>query len=186
MKKLIALIIALVAACTLTAVFAEEADPFFAQFEGMNWTFCSGVGAWSTDLQIRQDGTFSGEYHDSDMGDAAEAYPDGTVYYCSFTGRMSLIGPIDDNTWLIIVNEVTTGEPEQEMIIDGIRFVNTKPYGITEGDAMQIYRPGTTVAGFTDSMKLWAHLYDYGEPVDTLPTWFMYSYQTDCGFTGEP
>ena len=41
------------------------------------------------DLRILADGSFSGEYHDSDMGDCADDYLGGTLYYCAFTGRMN-------------------------------------------------------------------------------------------------
>ena len=69
----------------------EKEDELFAHFEGMEWSFCSGAGAWSTDLQIRPDGTFTGQFHDSEMGESAEAYPDGTVYICEFSGRFSVV-----------------------------------------------------------------------------------------------
>ena len=35
-------------------------------------------------LDIRPDGSFEGEYFDSDMGSTGEGYPNGTVYLCDF------------------------------------------------------------------------------------------------------
>ena len=36
-------------------------------------------------MYIRADGSFSGEYHDSDMGSVGPGYPGGTMYQCVFT-----------------------------------------------------------------------------------------------------
>ncbi len=33
----------------------------------MAFQFCSGAGGWSTDFEIEKDGSFKGNYHDSDM-----------------------------------------------------------------------------------------------------------------------
>ena len=188
MKKVIAWILILMIAMMAAGACAEEADPFFAQMEGMEWTFCSGVGAWSTDMWIFPDGSFAGEFHDSDLGDAGEEYPMGTVYYCKFSGRMSLVEQVDENTWKIRVEEVTEeGSREPEMIEDGVRYIYAAPYGVSAGDEMLLYRPGTPVNGFTDDMQMWAHLHDDPEKtVDALETWFLYSVSNESGFVGNP
>lgn len=185
MRKLIALAVSLVLACTAACAFAEQTDSFFAQFAGFEWSFCSGVGAWSTDMEIYEDGSFSGQFHDSEMGDAADAYPNGTVYYCSFTGRFSPAEQINDYTWKIRVDELKTAEePDQEMIDDGFRYISAKPYGISEGDEMLLHRPGTPVDGFTDLMQIFAHLLEQETPAETLDTWFLWSDLNESGFTG--
>ena len=161
-------------------------DPFFAQFEGMVWSFCSGAGGWSTDLKIAADGSFTGEFHDSEMGDSAEAYPDGTVYYCAFTGRLSLLGQVDDNTWKVRADEVTQEEPEgKETVEDGCRYISASPYGISAGDEFMLYRPGTSLKDFTDDMKMWAHAWDSGDQAPAeLEGWFLYSEKNSSGFVG--
>ena len=40
----------------------------FADLAALQFEFCSGAGGWSTDFTIEKDGSFSGVYHDSDMG----------------------------------------------------------------------------------------------------------------------
>lgn len=45
--------------------------------EGVHFTFSSGAGAWSTDLTLFPDGTFSGKFHDRDMD---------ITYLCQFQG----------------------------------------------------------------------------------------------------
>ena len=46
----------------------------FSELSNVQFWFSSGAGAWGTDLNIAEDGTFEGVYSDSDMGDTGEAY----------------------------------------------------------------------------------------------------------------
>lgn len=167
------------------SAFAEGSnDPFFAQFDGMDWSYSSGVGGWSTDLQLLPDGSFSGTFHDSEMGDTGENYPDGTMYVASFSGKLSLIGQVNDYIRKIRVEELKeTDSSGVETIEDGIRYITTGSYGLTEGDEMLLFRPGTPLDSFTDEMKMWAHVFDAGEnQPDTLQDWFLYSEKNDSGF----
>ena len=54
----------------------------FADLDGLSFCFSGGAGSWDTTFSIRPDGSFSGEYIDSDMGNRDTAYPGGTVYQC--------------------------------------------------------------------------------------------------------
>ena len=195
MKRTLAIGFALLMACT--AVSAEEAavqEPAgqesasqvsFEQLEGLEWSFSSGAGGWSTDLRILADGSFSGEFHDSEMGEVAEAYPNGTLYCCSFTGKMSLGKQIDEFSREIQIDSLTVDESqEKEAIEDGIRYVASEPYGISEHDTMCLYLPGTPVSVLTDDMKIWAHLLDPEEAPSELENWFMYSEKNESGFVG--
>ena len=94
MKRITACFLAALMMCAACACAAAE-DAIMATLAGLEWSFSSGVGGWSTDLRILEDGSFSGEYHDSEMGETGDGYPDGTVYCCSFTGRMSTVGQAD-------------------------------------------------------------------------------------------
>ena len=182
MKRMIALLLAVMLAGVAAAAFAET--PVFDTLAGMEWTFCSGVGAWSTELQIRADGSFSGSFHDSEMGESAEDYPDGTVYVCTFSGRMSLAGQKDENTWEIRVDKLEK-EAAEETISDGIRYVPADPYGLSEGDVMLLYAPGTPVNIFSEDMQLWAHVLEEETPPLALEHWFLCSEKNDSGFVGE-
>ncbi len=184
MKKWISLILALVLAAAFACAGAEErTDTFFARLEGLEWTFSSGAGGWSTDMRILPDGTFSGEYHDSEMGETADAYPDGTVYCCSFTGRFSFVEQVNENTWKIHVDELKTDESaEKETIEDGMRFVYTEPYGISAGDDMLLYQPGTPVSVLSEDMQMWAHVFDNEDTIYELESWFLSSEKNQSGF----
>jgi folate-dependent phosphoribosylglycinamide formyltransferase PurN len=106
MKKTIAVILSLVLLCAALSCWAETS--VISTMAGLNWSFSSGAGAWSTDLQIQEDGSFTGEFHDSDMGDCTDEYPDGTVSFCSFSGQLSLVSQVDEKTWEIRIDELHT------------------------------------------------------------------------------
>ena len=187
MKKLICLTLTL--AMLLTGCLAAaEAQPAlsFADLDELDWTFSSGVGGWYTCIWIEEDGTFTGEFHDSEMGEADEAYPDGTVYGCLFHGRMTLGEQADEYTWKIHVDEVELDEGQvPEVIEDGMRFVTCEPYGLKAGNDMLLYLPGTPVEKLPEDFLMWAHLYAYGEDVKELPYYGLYDPQEETGFIGE-
>ncbi|MER1994773.1 MAG: hypothetical protein ABS897_12100 [Eubacteriales bacterium] len=163
------------------AVSAEE--NFFETLSGLAWCFSSGAGGWSTDMEIKADGSFTGEFHDSEMGDCADEYPDGTLYFCTFSGQLSLVEQVDENTWKIRVDRLEK-EESQEVIEDGIRYVPADVYGISEGDEMLLYRPGTPVSVLSEDMQMWAHLFDTESRPTELEYWFLSSEQNDSGFVG--
>ena len=181
MKKAIVLILALL--MTLTAAYAEE--PTLDLLSSLEWDFSSGAGAWSTGLRIAPDGTYKAIYHDSEMGDATDEYPEGTVYLAVFTGHMSLGAQLDDHSWEVHIDSLNVSDaPGEEIIEDGVRYITAEPYGISEGDTMRLYLPGTPVEGFTEEMQMWAHLFDMEEAPAELPTWFLYSEKNNSGFVG--
>ena len=146
MKKALAWGIALMMILSAAAVCAESTEPDFEALSKLEWSFSSGAGAWSTDLRIQADGSFSGEYHDSEMGETGDGYPDGTVYGCSFTGTMSLAGKANENAWILRVDSLILDEGQvPEAIEDGLRFVTAGPYGLSEGDEMLLYRPAESI-----------------------------------------
>ncbi len=90
MRKTIATILCLALLAMTAAGCADTATNVFSSLAGLAWSYCSGAGAWSSDMEIQADGIFNCDYHDSDMGDTGDNYPDGTVYFASFSGRMSV------------------------------------------------------------------------------------------------
>ena len=72
----------------------------------MDLEFSSGVGGWGTSLTLERDGTFSGQFHDSDMGVIGEDYPNGTVYLCHFSGRFSDIEKLDEYRYSMKLSEL--------------------------------------------------------------------------------
>ena len=69
---------------------AEREEGFsFADVADREFFFSSGAGGWCTVLYIDEDGSFEGNFRDSDMGSTGEGYPNGTLYYCDFKGRFT-------------------------------------------------------------------------------------------------
>ena len=118
---------------------ASQPDLPFASLKDVEFYFASGVGGWSTSLTIEPDGSFSGNYHDSDMGDAGDDYPNGTVYCCSFSGTLSILQQVDEHSWMIRVDSLTLNEePGQETVEDGFRYITAEAYGEPHGNQTQI------------------------------------------------
>ncbi|MCR4622730.1 MAG: hypothetical protein K5663_11685 [Clostridiales bacterium] len=185
MKKIIAIIVSLSLLISVCA-FAEETEPDFAMFSGMEWSFLSGAGGWSTDMRILEDGSFRGEYHDSEMGETGDAYPYGTVYCCSFVGTMRFSGRVDEYSWNVVIDSLSVNEEiGTQSVSESLRFVITEPYGISDGDTMRLYRLGTPVSFLNEDMYIWAHLYTENGVKDALDTWFLCSEKNESGFVGE-
>ena len=178
----------LISLCVLIwgAAAGESApDPVLEQLSGLEWSFSSGVGAWSTELRIRPDGTFTGEYHDSDMGESGETFPEGTVYSCTFHGRFVPADQADGFPRRILVDSLEPDENQPDGIVrDGIRFVLSVPYGLSAGDEMLVYQPGTAVSAIPEELRFWTHLQDGENPAEALDSWFLCSEQNGSGFIG--
>ena len=154
------------------------------------FVFSSGVGAWDTQVSIAPDGSFAGTYHDSDMGDTGENYPNGTEYICEFSGQFSQPTQVDDHTWSVQLESLSyDGVPETEEIRDGIRYVCSTPYGVEGGQEFLIYLPGAPVADLPEGFCNWVgtQLVDANNDRATeLPFFGLYNVTTQEGFSAYP
>ncbi len=171
----------------ITLAEADEAA-FFASLP-KGFTFASGAGGWSSELFINPDGTFTGDYHDSDMGDDGEDYPDGTIYVCSFSGRFGQVRRVDEYTYSMRLEELDIDPTEaEEWIEDGVRFVASGPYGLEGADEVMVYLPGSCISdlpyGFTSWVSMFnAWGYDGEDPV-LLPFYGLYNVVGEEGWSG--
>ena len=119
--------------------------------------FAGGAGAWGDFLLVKPDGSFSGEYHDSDMGIADEnEYPKGTVFIDRYSGKFGNFIKIDDYTYkLTVLEETHEFEPNAEWIEDGIRFISTSPENPDIGTEYVLCLPGKPLSEIPDSVKEW-------------------------------
>ena len=183
MKRILACILALAMLLAASAL-AESEAPTLEQLSGLQWSFSSGAGGWSTELTIAEDGSFTGNYHDSEMGDIGDDYPNGSLYGCSFSGQLTLGEAIDDNAWNVHVDSLTVdGTLNEESIEDGIRYITVEPYGIKAGDDMALYLPGTPAEAISEEMQFWAHLNFQDDPT-ALESWFLANEASESGFVG--
>ena len=146
--------------------------------------FGSGAGAWFTELRIREDGSFEGQYQDADMGSTGDGYPNGTLYYCAFSGTFDQLEKVDDLTYRMNLSAITfEQEPEKEEIINGVRYVYSTAYGL-EGDEFYLYLPGSRLADLPEAYRQWVGYYDL-EAVqeDELSFYGLYNVREEQGFS---
>lgn len=135
----------------------SAADTFdFKAFENLEFYFASGAGGWRTFLNIEEDGSFFGEYSDSDMGSTGEGYPNGTYYYCKFNGKFTEAVKVNDYTYSMKIEEIScVNEPETSEIIDGILYYYATPYGMEGAEEVLIYLPGAPIAELPEEYLNW-------------------------------
>ncbi len=125
-----------------------------------SFTFSSGVGGWSSDILLNDDGTFIGSYHDSDMGSDTENYPGGVCYISNFTGRFSNFHQIDPYTWTMDLTELNyTQEPGTDFTNGQVHYLVTEAYGLAGGSTFYLYLPGHPVSTLPEEFMNWADMY---------------------------
>ena len=162
--------------------------------------FSSGVGAWSTELTLNPDGSFTGLFVDADMGDGGENYPDGTRYVCQFHGSLGQTAQLSDASWSLVLEELVLddGLPMGEIAYaDNVRYIYSGPYGLddAEGEPLepgakfilyspqaQGHAPGTELYGAYDFWTWWPNRSYFTGPEDTLGCWGLNSLETGRGF----
>lgn len=136
----------------------------FADVKDWEFTFASGAGAWATILDIDEDGSFEGIYHDSDMGSTGEGYQYGTVYYCDFQGKFTKPEKVDEYTYKFQIEDISyANEVGTEEIIDQQLYVYTDAYGLENAKDFYMYLPGAPTAQFSEEILSWIHVFDYSE-----------------------
>ena len=123
----------------------------------LDMTFCSGAGAWSTGITIKGTGFFSGNFHDSDMGDGGYNYPYGTVYTCDFDGKFNVVDIGRHGVSLKLADLDSDYIPGNVWYENGIRYISSEPYGLEDCTQFILYIPGTPATQLPDDMKYWLH-----------------------------
>lgn len=148
-----------------------DTDEVFAAMSDWQFIFSSGAGGWATELSVEPDGTFSGEYYDSDMGDTGDGYENGTYYECKFTGRFNEKilsgGPL---IYKLIIDEMNyEHKPGTGETIDGTRYIYTEPYGLEgivgDEDSLCFTDAGVVTQIFNEDELQWLSSVGFGVPV---------------------
>ena len=136
----------------------------------MRLHFSSGAGGWQTVLDLQRDGSFTGEYRDSDMGSTGTDFPNGTAYLCAFEGRFGDFRTVDGSILTLTLEELTALTTEEEVWYEeGVRYIGSAPYGLVEGAVFLLYPPETPVAGLEgNALSGWPLM---EEDTDTLGCW---------------
>lgn len=147
--------------------------------------YASGAGAWGTFITLNADGSFTGTYHDSEMGDSGEGY-DSTRYECEFTGKFTDIKMIEDYAFSMKLESVETkvpvGQEWIEEMEDGwrLRYVATDPLGIAGGEEFIFYLPTAPVSELEEEFLMWNPARN--EDTEILNRYGLYNVITDAGF----
>ncbi len=154
----------------------------FSDIAGMEFGFSSGVGAWGTGLTVHEDGSFTGSYHDTNMGDIGEGYPHGSVLTCEFSGQFSNPVKVNEYSWSFSVDSLELSrEAGTEEIIDQVRYEYSEPQGLRAGDECILYFPGTAVSLLPEEYVSWI----YGlSNQETLTNYGIYDVTYGSGWSG--
>ena len=160
----------------------------FADLKNIQFTFSSGAGAWSTELYIHEDGRFEGLYSDSDMGSSGEGYPNGTRYFCQFTGQFDKPVKVNEYTYSLLIEELEYAhEVGKEEILDEVLYVYSEAYGLYGTKEMLLYLPGAPVDELSEGFMSWvrnSYYYEVKGGVSTeLPAFGLYNEAEECGFS---
>lgn len=157
--------------------------------EAQSFSFMSGAGGWSTELTINPDGTFTGNYYDSDMGDSGDGY-DATEYVSTFHGKFKNIQKKDDYTYVMQIDTLETEETQDTWIEETgygkVRYVASPPYGLYGGTNFELYLPGTLVSSLSAEYIDWVRTpMALDESATTLPGYGLYNVEEQNGFFGD-
>lgn len=109
-----------------------------------NFVFASGAGAWGTEMTLSSDGSFSGCFHDSNMGETGPGYQNGTVYLSNFNGYYSAPVQISETSYEMTVTGIQIAEePGTEELVADILYIYSEPYGMENAEQLILYLPGT-------------------------------------------
>ena len=163
--------------------------------EAMEFSFLSGAGAWRTVITLKQDGTFEGLYHDSEMGITGEGYPNGSAYVCEFSGRFTDIKKINDYSYKMTLSDVKTTEPiGKEWIEDEVFYTATGPHGLMNSQESPdfdkvatefiLYLPETPVETLSDEFLVWwPYFYEHEQtPFKELSCYGILNVDSKHGF----
>ena len=107
--------------------------------------FASGAGAWSTELTLNPDGSFTGDYCDADMD---------IHYVCQFHGKFRDIARVTAASWYMELEELVldTGRPiGEEWDEGGIHYISSDPYGFDNEDGPLL--PGAAFLFYTPEAR---------------------------------
>ena len=159
----------------------------YADVAGMECYFSSGAGGWATYMTINADGSFAGSYHDSDMGDSGEGYPNGTLYFSEFTGSFGDLTKVDDYTYKTTLKSLNyANTPETEEIKDEIKYVYSEAYGLNNPADLYFYLPGKPVSELPEPFLSWVRMAEDTAENGKITVYGLYNENVEYGFGGYP
>lgn len=148
---------------------AAQEQGFWRQVKG-KYIFSVGAGAWSTIMTVNADGSFSADYHDSDLGVTGDGYPNGSRSIASGTGKFNYSKRNDDGSFSMTCDQKAfhqNGTVGDVIIKDGVRVETVDGiYGLTPCNTFTVYPTGYATSTLSDDVKSWM----YGTVGNPLPS----------------
>ena len=169
----------------IAAMLESIAGPETVEIPGMpvEFWFSSGAGGWGTFVTVQSDGSFAGEYYDSDMGSTGAGYPNGKHYECIFGGAFTDIQKVSDYEYSMTVERLDVeGTVGEEKIVDGVLVITTECYGLGEGDRVLLYLPGRRTDNLPEMFLNWVHMPMGSDVPSVLPFFGIYNIDYEVGF----
>ena len=160
----------------------EEQSSVFEKIP-QEFVFTSGAGGWETVITINSDGTFTGEYKDSEMGDTGENYPNGTMSICNFKGKFTSPKQVDEYIYSMKLEYLEQEKnPGDEYYEEGTRYLVSEPYGFDHADEFLIYFPGIAIANLPDGFTIWLNAFLNVQTTEIFPHYGIYNVGGEEGF----
>lgn len=158
----------------------DETD--YSQFANKEFYFSSGAGGWCTVLYIAKDGGFHGTYYDGDMGSTGPDYPNGTYYFCDFTGSFGKLEKIDEFRYKTNIEDIKYAKtPGDEEIKNGMLYVYTDAYGLDEPEDIYLCLPGMPASMLTEDERIWVM---YSIENDVTINYVLINHAAEEAFSG--
>lgn len=143
-----------------TVVLNKEEDKLPDEVFG-DYIFSSGAGAWSTELTINSDLSFSGVYQNTDNDE---------IVICEFTGNFSDVNQVDDYTYKMTLETLTSKYEEGYTYKENnITYECVEqPYGINDGKEFYVYLKGREAKDLSEEFLVWINS-GYIENANDLP-----------------
>ena len=133
----------------------------YREMSEWEYVFSSGVGGWQTGLTFYPDGSFSGSYYDSDMGDTGPGYENGTMYVCDFSGKCGVYTEEAPGIFRVDIDSLHYDAPNSESFKNDVRYITAGPYGLDSSNELIVYLPGTDVAELDPDFLSWVHMLNF-------------------------
>ena len=136
----------------------------------VRWTHMSGAGAWSTEMNLDQNGFFYGYFHDSEAD---------RVYESDFSGHFSNIRRRDAYSYTMTLTGFHVfGTPGEAQARYGVLYITQEPAGLQKGDTFVLYTPGTPLNMISQEERSWLH----DQSGTTLRTYLLSNQNSGRGF----
>lgn len=132
-----------------TSDFADNEKLTYEDLEGKEFWFYSGAGGWGTSLKIHGDGSFIGNYEDSDAD---------SVSKCDFSGRFTNLRKTGPYEYTMKCTDLKfERKPGTEERVKGRMVYYSDPYGFDDAEEFKVYLPGKKVNELADGFLSWSH-----------------------------